>query len=125
MQVDPAVRLARDRAADHVHDPHHPAARRAGRAHRLQRIGGFTRLRDGDRQRAGNRQVTAIAILGRVFDHDWYARQLFDEVTANQPRVPRRAACHDHDAIDAGARFRRELETVEARRPVRKEQATA
>ena len=69
--------------------------------------------------------MTAIAILGRVFDHDWYARQLFDEVTAHQPRVPRRAACDDHDAIDAGARFRREVETVEARRPVRKEQAAA
>ena len=125
MQVDPAVRLARDRAADHVHDPHHPAARRACRAHRLQRVGGFTGLRDGDRQRAGKRQLAAIAVFGRVFDRDWYARQLFDEVTTNEPRVPRRAACDDHDAIDAGARFRREVEAVEARRPVREEQTAA
>ena len=125
MQVNSPIRLARDRAADHVHDSHHPAARRSCRAHRFQRIGGFTGLRDGDSQRAGKRQLPAITIFGRVFDHDRQACQLFNEVTTNEPGVPRRSAPDDHDAIDAGTRFSGKIETVEPRRPIRKEQAAA
>ena len=67
---------------------------------RRERVGGFARLRDDDRQRVRRDDRIAVAELGSVVDLDRHARELLDHVLADQAGVPRRAAGEDRDALD-------------------------
>ena len=62
-------------------------------------IGGFTRLGNGDDDVVGVYDGVAIAEFGGVFYFDGDLTGLFDEVFADEGRVPRGAAGADDDAF--------------------------
>ena len=86
-------------------------ARLFGVAQRRQRIGGFSRLGDGDEQGVGGDHRTAVA----VFAGDLHARRnpanMFDEVSRDEPGVITRPAggdVHGFDRLEHRARPRAE-----------------
>ena len=113
MQVDAAIGFARDRAADDVHDPDDPRPRGACGAHRLEGVRRFTRLRDGDRERSGGRELPAIAVLGGILHAHWDLRQRLDDVPSDEPGMPGRAACHNRDVANGGAVGSGQVQAVE------------
>ena len=100
MDVDAAVALARDRAADDVDDAEHAAALALHLVHRRQRVGGLARLADGDVERVRLDDRIAVAELGRRLGVGRHARQRLDQVRAGDAGVVRRAAAEDLDAAD-------------------------
>ena len=58
----------------------------------------------GEQQRAVLQRRIAIAQLAGVFDFDRNAGQLFQEIFADQGRVPACAAGGENDAINAAAK---------------------
>ncbi len=55
----------------------------------------------------------AVAQLAGVLDFDRNAGELFDQVLADQRRVPTRAAGGEHDAVDRPQLLRREVQAAE------------
>ncbi len=89
VQINPAVRLPGDRAADRVHDPQAQRALFLPFAQRRQRVGCFTRLADGDQHGSVFDNRIPIAELGRVgaFGND--LRQVFQKIISQQTGMPR------------------------------------
>ena len=100
VQVDAAVGLAGDRAADDVADRQRRMPLALHLAQRGQRVGRLAALRDREQQRVAVDRRVAVAQLAGVFDFDRDAGELFDQVLADQGRVPARAAGGEHDAVD-------------------------
>ena len=119
VQVEPASAFARDRAPHHVDEPQHPRPRGARRAQRFQRIRRLPRLRDRQRQRPPPRchERPPVAVLRCVLHLHGDSRQLLDQVASHQPRVPRRSAPHDHDALDRATVLGGEVQAVQTRAP--------
>ncbi len=113
VQVDAAVGLLGDRAADDVADGQRGVPLAFHLAQGGQRVGRFAALRDGEQQRVVVQRRIAIAQLAGVFDFDRNAGQLFDQVLADQGRVPACAAGGEHDAVDAAKLLRREVQAAE------------
>ena len=99
--VDGPVALPRRHAADDVADGQAARALPPRLAQRRQGVGGLTRLGDrhGQRRRTGER--LAVAVLGPVVHVHRQAGEPFDQELADQRRVPRRAAGHQRDPVDA------------------------
>ena len=95
----------------------HEAERRAPRALRLaqrgQRVGRLARLRDHEHERVAVDDRVAVAELRRVLDLDRDARELLDQVLADQRRVPARAAGGDDDAVELPQLLRRQVQAAE------------
>ena len=81
------VRLARHRAGRHVDHHGDGLPRRLAMAQRRQRIGGFSTLRDEQRQAARFKHRIAIAELARDIDVDRQAGELFKPVLRDHPGV--------------------------------------
>jgi hypothetical protein len=125
VDVDAAVRLARDRGADDVDDAQRLGATTTRLAHGRQRVDGLARLGDHQHQRALVDDRVAVAELGGVLHLDRDARELLEHVLADQPRVPRRAAAEDDDAAHVAELLRGEVQAAQARQPLAHEQAAA
>ena len=125
MQVDPAVALARDRAAHDVDQSDDARPEGAGRPHRLERVRGLSRLRDRDRERTGQRNRPPVAVLGRVLDGHRNLGQALEDVPAHEPGMPRRSARDDRDVADGGAVRGSQVEPVEPRHTLVEHEAAA
>ncbi len=71
-------------------------------AQRCQRVGGFARLRDEQREAAGFVNRVAIAEFGGVLDLDGDARQAFEPIGRDLAGEQRGAAGDDLDALHVG-----------------------
>ena len=91
VQVDAAVGLAGDRAADDVDDAQRQRALFLGFAQGRQRVGGLAGLADRDHHRVLFDDRIAIAELAGVGAFGDHLGQIFHQVIADQPRVPRGA----------------------------------
>src|SRR3989442_10416083 len=114
VQIDAAVRLARNGAAYDVYKPDHARPRGARRAHRLERVGRLARLRNRDGQGPGLRELPAVAVLRGVLDGYRDLTQRLDDVPSHQTGVPGRAARYDRDATDRRAVGGAQVQAVEA-----------
>ena len=101
VQVDAAVGLAGDRAADGVDDRQRGMAPPLGLAEGAQRVGRLARLAEHEDERAVVERGVAIAELAGVLDLDGQVRQPLDQVLADHRRVPARAAGGEDDPADA------------------------
>ena len=97
VQIDAAVGLLGDRAADHVADGQRRMPLALHLAQRRQRVGRFAALRDGEQQRVVVQRRIAIAQLAGVFDFDRNLGQVLDQVLAHQGRVPTGAAGREQE----------------------------
>ena len=84
----------------HVDDADRLGAVRLGVAQRSERVGGFARLRDDDRQPVLFDRRLAIAVFGGDVDLDRQAREALDPVFADQAGHVGGAAGDDRDARD-------------------------
>ena len=98
VQINAAVGLAGDRAADDVADRQRRMPFAFHFAQGGQRVGRFAALRDGEQQRVAIQRRIAIAQLAGVFDFDRNAGEFLDQVFADQGRVPAGAAGGEDDA---------------------------
>ena len=113
VQIDAAVGLAGDRAADDVADRQRRMALALHLAEGGQRVGRLAALRDGEQQRVGVERRIAVAELAGVLDLDRNAGELLDQVLADQGRVPAGAAGGEDDAVDRPQLLRREIQAAE------------
>ena len=113
MQIDAAVGLAGDRAADDVADRQRRMALALHLAQGGQRVGRFAALRDGEQQRVVSQRRIAVAELAGVFDFDRNAGEFLDQILADQGRVPARAAGGEDDAVDRAQLLRRQVQAAE------------
>ena len=90
----------RDRRGRHVDDADRLGAVRLGVAQRSERVGGFARLRDDDRQPVLFDRRFAVAVFGGDVDLDRQAREALDPVFADQAGHVGGAAGDDRDARD-------------------------
>ncbi len=97
VEVDAAVGLAGDRAADGVDDRQGRVAAPLGLAQRAQGVGRLARLAEDEDQRAVVERRVAVAELAGVFDLDRQVGQPLDQVFAHQGRVPARPAGGEDD----------------------------
>src|SRR3989449_11343926 len=88
----------------------------------LFRSRGLARLGNGDGERPRHAQLRTVAVFGGVLDRHRNARELLEHVASHQARVPGRAAGHDHDAPDPRAPSRREVQAVEPRAALRRDE---
>ena len=112
-EVDAAVGLLGDGAADHVADAQRGAALALHLAQGRQRVGRLAALRDGEHQRVVVQRRIAVAQLAGVFHFDRQPGQGLDLVLAHQGRVPTRAAGGHDDAADRAELLRREVQAAE------------
>mmetsp|Transcript_9771 Transcript_9771/g.22976 ORF Transcript_9771/g.22976 Transcript_9771/m.22976 type:complete len:347 (+) Transcript_9771:137-1177(+) len=98
VQVDAAVRLARNGRAHRVADAHGQAAVTLGKRDGGEGVGGLARLRDGDDDVRLVHDGVAVPELGGVLDLDGDLGEVLDHVLAGEGRVPRGAARADDDA---------------------------
>mmetsp|Transcript_35379 Transcript_35379/g.88069 ORF Transcript_35379/g.88069 Transcript_35379/m.88069 type:complete len:317 (+) Transcript_35379:1089-2039(+) len=98
VQVDSPVRLARDRGADLVAHADAEALVLLGELQRGEGVRRLPRLRDCDEDILLEENRVAVSELGAVLDLDRDAREVLDQVLAEQRGVPRGAARHDDDA---------------------------
>src|SRR6185436_17045710 len=99
VRVDDGVRTPRDARVDGVADREHLGAALARGLYGGERVSGFTRLRHDDQHRSGLDHGIAVAELAAVIDFGRNARNLLEEVFADETGVPRRAAGDEHDAF--------------------------
>ena len=112
-EVDAAVGLLGDRAADHVADAQRGMALALHLPQGGQRVGRLAALRDGEHQRVVVQRRIAVAQLAGVFDFDRQPGQGLDLVLAHQGRVPTRAAGGHHEAPHRAELLRREVQAAE------------
>ena len=129
MEVDPAVGLAGDRAADGVDDRQGRVPAALGLAEGAQRVGGLARLAEDEDQRPVVERRVAVAEFAGVLDLDRQVGEPLDQVFADQRRVPARPAGGEDDAADAGGaggaeRFRPPKTAVASARRSRPRQAS-
>ena len=98
VEVGAAVGGAGDGGADDVADAVDEGAVVLGQLDGGEGVGGLTRLGDGDDHVVGVDDGVAVAEFGGVLDLDGQLAGLFDEVFADEGRVPRGAAGADDDA---------------------------
>ena len=81
--------------------------------HRGQCVGRFAAL--GDREDHCGRRKWRVAItqFAGVFDLSRDASELFNEIFADQSRVPARAAAREHNAVDATKLLRSQIQAAE------------
>ncbi len=96
-EIHPALDLAGNARAHHVHQPDGGGAPLAGFPHRGQGIGGFSRLGNGNDEAVLVNHRIAVAELGGVFDFAGNPGQLLDQVLADKPGVPGSSAPGNHD----------------------------
>ena len=120
VQINAAVGLAGNRAADDVANRQRRVALAFHFAQGGQRIDRFAALRDGEQHRVGRHRRVAIPQLARVFDFDRNSRERLDHVFAHQGRVPARAAGREHDPVDRPQLLRREIQAAEHGRRLRR-----
>ena len=101
-RVQDAVGVTRRLAAEDVRDRQHLRAAAAREAHRRERVGGLTGLRDTDHEVVGTDHRVAIAVLRGDVHLDRDARPLLDRVAAYEAGVVRGPARDDHDAAARG-----------------------
>ena len=94
------IRLARHRAGGHVDDHADGLAMRLAMPERGERVGGLPALRDEQCQPAVFEHGIAIAELGCDIDIDRNARELFEPVFRDQPRIETGAAGDDRQPAD-------------------------
>ena len=116
VEIDAAVGLACDGAADGVDDRQRgvPAALRL--VERTQGIGRLARLAEHEDQRPIVERGIAIAELAGVFDLDGQMGEPLDQVLADQGRVPARAARRQDDPPHAAELPGRQVQTAELSR---------
>ena len=121
VEIDAAVGLAGDGAADGIDD----RQRRVPPALRLvestERIGRLARLAEHEDERPIVERGVAVAELAGVFDLDGQMGEPLDQVFADQRRVPARSACGENDSPDAAELTGREVQTAELRRRLRRD----
>jgi hypothetical protein len=100
MKIDAAVGLARDGRPNHVADGQDLVPAPFGFAQAGQRVGGFARLRDDQNQRVLLNGRVAIAKFAGVFDFRWDVGEFFEQIFADQRRMPAGAAGRDDNVID-------------------------
>ena len=100
VQVDPAVALARDRAADDVDQADDPAALAPDLLHGEQGVDGLAGLADRDVQRVRLDDRVAVAELARRLGVGRDPGQLLDQRGAHLADVVRRAAAQDLHPAD-------------------------
>jgi hypothetical protein len=71
-------------------------------AHRRERVGGFTRLRDDDRQSLGRERCFAIAEFRCDIDLGRKPRDALEPVFCRQSRIGCSAARRDGEAVELG-----------------------
>ena len=96
VQINSAIRLARNRAADDVAEGEHLVAPPAGLPQAGECVGRFARLRDDEDQRVLVDRRVAIAEFAGVFHLDRDVSEFLEEVLSDQRGVPTRAA-RGHD----------------------------
>ena len=100
VEVDAAVGLAGDRAADGVDDRQRRVPPPLGLAEGAERVGGLARLAEDEDERAVVERGVAVAELAGVLDLDGQVGEPLDQVFADQRRVPARAAGGEDDPAD-------------------------
>ena len=100
VQVDAAVRLAGDGAADDVADGERRVALALRLAQGRQRVGRLARLRDGQDDRVAVDRRIAVAELAGVLDLDRDAGEFLEEIFADKAGVVAGAAGGQDDAVD-------------------------
>ena len=100
VQVDAAVGLAGDRAADGVDDRQGRMPPPLRLAEGAQRVGRLARLAEDEDERPVVERGVAVAELAGVLDLDRQVGQPLDQVLADQGRVPARAAGGEDDPAD-------------------------
>ena len=113
MEIDAAVGLACDGAADGIDDRQCgvPAALRL--MERTQGVGRLARLTEHEDQRPIVERCVAIAELAGVFDLDGQMSEPLDQVFAHEGRVPARAARRQDDPPHAAELAGREVQAAE------------
>mmetsp|Transcript_36236 Transcript_36236/g.95523 ORF Transcript_36236/g.95523 Transcript_36236/m.95523 type:complete len:523 (-) Transcript_36236:461-2029(-) len=97
VEIDAAVRLARDGGADRVDDAEAEAAVLLRQVQRRQRVRRLAALRHRNEDVVRQEYGAAVAELRRVLDLDRDTSEGLDEVLADETGVPRRATRHDDD----------------------------
>ncbi len=100
VRVEHRVGLARDLGAVGVADRQHPGLLLPRVAHRLQRVGGLTGLRDGHHERVPVEHRVAVTELTRQLDLHREAGPVLDGVLGDEPGVVGGAAGDDEDLVD-------------------------
>ena len=98
--VEHRVAFARDLAAVGVADGQHLGLLLLGVPHCLQRVGGLTRLRDGDDERVAVQNRVAVTEFAGQLDLDGQPGPVLDGVLGQQPGVIGGAAGHDEHLVD-------------------------
>ena len=102
VQIDAAVGLASDGAADGIDDGQSGMPAALGLVEGTQRIGRLARLAEHEDECSIVERRVAIAELAGVFDLDGQVREPLDQVLADQGRVPARSARGEDDAPRPG-----------------------
>ena len=113
MQIDAAVGLAGNAAADDVAQSQSRMALALRLAQRRQGVGRLARLRDGDDDGVAIDGRIAIAELAGVLDLDRDAGELLEQILADQGRVIAGAARGQDDALGAAELLRVEVQAAE------------
>ena len=116
MEIDAAVGLAGDGAADGVDDRQGRVPAALGLAKRAQGVGRLARLAEHEDERPVVERRVAIAELAGVFDLDRQVSEPLDQVFADQGRVPARAARGEDDPAHPAELAGREVQAAELRR---------
>ena len=115
VEVDAAVGLAGDGAADGVDDRQGRVPAALGLAQGAEGVGGLARLAEDEDERPVVERRIAIAELAGILDLDRQVGEPLDQVLADQRRVPARPAGGEHDAADAAELAGREVQPAEDR----------
>ena len=116
MEIDAAVGLLGDRAADDVADAQGGMPFALHLPQRGQGVGRLAALRDGEKERVVVQRRVAIAEFAGVLDFDGQPGQRLDLVLAHQGGVPTCAAGGHDAASDREELLRREVQAAELRR---------
>ena len=115
VEIDAAVGLAGDRAADRVDDRQGRVSAALGFSQGAQRVRRFARLAQHEDQRPIVERGVAVAKLAGELDLDRQVCEPLDQVFAHQRRVPARPARREDDPPHAAELAGREVQPAELR----------
>ena len=118
VEVDAAVGLPRDAAADDVAQGQRRVPLALALAQGGQRVGRLAGLGQGQHDGVAVQRRVAVAELAGVLDLDRHARELLEQVLADQRRVVARAARRHHDPLGLAQPLHVEVEAAEVGRAV-------